>query len=85
VSAPAKPAAEQVTQPLEVPLPPQGCRSAESGVWLVPATVLAAVAAGQVIRAGLAAEARFTLVLCLLVGLLVLAGTALLGSRVIDR
>jgi hypothetical protein len=85
MSAPAKAAAEQVTQPLEVPLPPQGCRSAESGVWLVPATVLAAVAAGQVARAALVAEARLTLVLCLLVGLLVLAGAALVFARVIDR
>lgn len=85
MSAPTKAPAEQATQPLAVPLPPAGCRSAESGVWLVPLTVLAAIASGAVIRVYLDTDGRFHIAVIGLVVLLAVAGGALLYSRVIDR
>lgn len=89
LSAPVEIPVEQVTQPLAVPVPPQGCRSEEAGVWLVPATVVAAVACGAVIRAYFDTDGRLlvagVLLAGLLAGLLGLACAAGLLSRVIDR
>jgi hypothetical protein len=96
MSAPAQPAVEveppteplpviPTREPVSLTLPAGSGLSTTHSVWLVPATVVAAIVTGTLVRGFLTDAGRFTLVVALLLGLLLVAGVVLVVGRVIER